>query len=139
MWNDRQIAVEETDYKANNILHVLYSEFLLYIVVNCWPSLSKPSFHIILLSFLVVCTPWLPKLVMIFFQNNINTACNLLAHLAKGNMSFYHHLASVHRYFLLSFISFAPVVSEENILKNRPIRNKNCLWRPCLLMDWDEI
>jgi hypothetical protein len=24
-------------------------------------------------------------------------------------------------------------------LKNRPIRNKNCLWRQCLLMDWDEL
>ena len=24
-------------------------------------------------------------------------------------------------------------------LKNRPIRNKNCLWRPCLLMDRDEM
>jgi hypothetical protein len=23
--------------------------------------------------------------------------------------------------------------------KNRPIRNKNCLWWPCLLMDWDEM
>jgi hypothetical protein len=23
--------------------------------------------------------------------------------------------------------------------RNRPIRNKNCLWRPCLLMDRDEI
>ena len=23
--------------------------------------------------------------------------------------------------------------------KKRPIRNKNCLWRPCLLMDRDEI
>jgi hypothetical protein len=23
--------------------------------------------------------------------------------------------------------------------KNRPIRNKNCLWQPCLLMDWDEM
>jgi hypothetical protein len=22
---------------------------------------------------------------------------------------------------------------------NRPIRNKNCLWRPCLLMDLDKI
>ena len=32
-----------------------------------------------------------------------------------------------------------PVVSEEKNFKNRPIRNKNCLWRPCLLMDWDEI
>jgi hypothetical protein len=26
-------------------------------------------------------------------------------------------------------------VSEEKIKKNRPIRNKNCLWQPCLLMD----
>jgi hypothetical protein len=24
MWNERQIAVQETNYKANNILHVLY-------------------------------------------------------------------------------------------------------------------
>ena len=24
-------------------------------------------------------------------------------------------------------------------LKNRPIRNKNCLWRPCLLMDREEM
>ena len=30
-------------------------------------------------------------------------------------------------------------VSEEKILKNRPIRNKNCLWWPSLLMDRDEI
>ena len=27
----------------------------------------------------------------------------------------------------------------EDLKKNRPIRNKNCLWRPCLLMDLDEI
>ena len=27
----------------------------------------------------------------------------------------------------------------EDLKKNRPIRNKNCLWRPCLLMDRDEI
>ena len=31
------------------------------------------------------------------------------------------------------------VVSEEMIFLNRPIRNKNCLWRPCLLMDQDEM
>jgi hypothetical protein len=31
------------------------------------------------------------------------------------------------------------VVSEEKILKNRPIRNKNYLWQPCLLMDWDKM
>jgi hypothetical protein len=31
------------------------------------------------------------------------------------------------------------VVSEEKIFKNWPIRNKNCLWQPCLLMDWDKM
>jgi hypothetical protein len=23
--------------------------------------------------------------------------------------------------------------------RNQPIKNKNCLWQPCLLMDWDEM
>ena len=27
----------------------------------------------------------------------------------------------------------------EEVFKNRPIRNKNCLWWPCLLMDRDEM
>jgi hypothetical protein len=30
------------------------------------------------------------------------------------------------------------MVSEKN-LKNQPIRNKNCLWQSCLLMDRDEM
>jgi alpha-amylase/alpha-mannosidase (GH57 family) len=37
------------------------------------------------------------------------------------------------------FHFFGQAVSEEKILKNRPIRNKNCLWWPCLLMDRDEM
>ena len=41
--------------------------------------------------------------------------------------------------FLPSFDSFGQAVSEEKIFFNRPIRNKNCLWRPCLLMDRDKI
>ena len=32
-----------------------------------------------------------------------------------------------------------PSVSEEKIFRNRPIRNKNCLWRPCLVMDQYEM
>ena len=44
-----------------------------------------------------------------------------------------------HRCFLPSFSSFGQAVSEEKIFKNQPIRNKNCLWQPCLLMDRDEI
>jgi hypothetical protein len=30
-------------------------------------------------------------------------------------------------------------VSEKRILRNRPTRNKNCLWHVCLLTDQDEI
>ena len=44
-----------------------------------------------------------------------------------------------HRCFLPSFGSFGQAVSEEKIFKNWPIRNKNCLWRPCLLMDQNKM
>ena len=44
-----------------------------------------------------------------------------------------------HRCCLPSFGSFRQAVSEEKIFKNQPIRNKNCLWRPCLLMDRDKM
>jgi hypothetical protein len=38
-----------------------------------------------------------------------------------------------------SFVSFGQAVSEEKIKKNQPIRNKNYLWWPCLLMDRDNM
>ena len=44
-----------------------------------------------------------------------------------------------HRCFLTSFCSFGKAVSEKKIFRNRPIRNKNCLWQPYLLLDWDEM
>ena len=44
-----------------------------------------------------------------------------------------------HRCYLPSFGSFGQALSEEKIFKNRPIRNKNCLWWPCLLMDRDKM
>ena len=44
-----------------------------------------------------------------------------------------------HRCFLPRLGSFGQAVSEEKIFKNRPIRNKDCLWRPCLLMNQDEM
>ena len=44
---------------------------------------------------------------------------------------------TAHRCFLPSFRSFGQVVSEEKNFKNQPIRNKNRLWWPCLLMDQD--
>jgi hypothetical protein len=39
---------------------------------------------------------------------------------------------------LPSFGSFGQAVSEK-IFKNQPIRNKNCLWRPFLLMNRDKM
>jgi hypothetical protein len=28
---------------------------------------------------------------------------------------------------------------QRRFFRNRPIRNKNCLWPPCLITDWDEM
>jgi hypothetical protein len=39
---------------------------------------------------------------------------------------------------VLSFGSFDQAVSEK-IFSNRPIRNTNCLWWPCVLPNWDNI
>ena len=44
-----------------------------------------------------------------------------------------------HRCFLPSFGSFGHAVSEEDFFRNQPIKNKNGLWRPCLLTDWDKM
>ena len=39
----------------------------------------------------------------------------------------------------IKFRLFGQAVSEEKIFLNQPIRNKNCLWQPCLLMDGDDM
>ena len=44
-----------------------------------------------------------------------------------------------HSCLLLTFDSFGQAVSEEKIFNNRPIRNKNCLWQPCLLTYGDKM
>jgi hypothetical protein len=36
-------------------------------------------------------------------------------------------------------IHLAKQFQRRRFFKNRPIRNKNCLWRSCLLMDWDKM
>ena len=46
---------------------------------------------------------------------------------------------TLHRCFLPSLGSFGQADSEEKIFRNRPIRNKNCLWWPCLLTNWNEM
>ena len=44
-----------------------------------------------------------------------------------------------HRCFLPCFGSFGQAVSEQIFFRNRLIRNKNCMWRPCLLMERDKM
>jgi hypothetical protein len=39
----------------------------------------------------------------------------------------------------IHFALFVQVVSEKKIFRKRATRNKNCQWRPCLLMDRYEI
>ena len=59
---------------------------------------------------------------------------------ANGSERHEHSLQrTIHRCFLPSFGSFGKAVSEEKFFRNQPIRNKNCLWRPCLLTDHDEM
>jgi hypothetical protein len=41
--------------------------------------------------------------------------------------------------FQQSLVEIGSVVSEEKIFRNRPIKNKNCLWRPSLLLDRDKM
>ena len=36
-------------------------------------------------------------------------------------------------------VHLAQWFQRRRLKKNRPIRNKNCMWRPCLLMDRDEM
>jgi hypothetical protein len=63
----------------------------------------------------------------------IGSSCFLL-------VDFWNSFSSeTNRCLLPSFGSFGQAVSEEKIFRNRPIRNKNCLWRPCLLMYLDEM
>jgi hypothetical protein len=44
-----------------------------------------------------------------------------------------------YRCFLPSFGLFGQTVLEQKNLKNQPIRNKNRLWCPCLLLDRDKM
>jgi hypothetical protein len=36
-------------------------------------------------------------------------------------------------------VHLAKRFQRSRFFRNQPIRKKNCLWRPCLLMDWDEM
>jgi hypothetical protein len=36
-------------------------------------------------------------------------------------------------------VHMAKQFQRRRFFRNRPIRNKNCMWWPCLLTDWDEM
>ena len=77
-----------------------------------------------------------------FFQKSTNQKQEwpVAAMFVNGSGRNEHSLQrTFHRCFLPSFGSFGQAVSEEKIFKNRPIKNKNCLWWPCLLMDRDKM
>jgi hypothetical protein len=38
-----------------------------------------------------------------------------------------------------SYLPFNSLLQWRSCFKNESIRNKNCLWWPCLFMDWDEM
>ena len=67
-----------------------------------------------------------------------NKNCLFAAMFVNGSERNEHSLQrTAHRCFQPSFGSFGQAVSEEKNFKNQPIRNKNRLWWPCLLMDRD--
>jgi hypothetical protein len=74
-----------------------------------------------------------------FFRPLLLYSFSLLSDLAKCQRQGELLQRTFHRCCLPSFGSFGEAVSEEMIVKNRSIRNRNCLWQPCLLMDRDEM
>jgi hypothetical protein len=40
---------------------------------------------------------------------------------------------------VISLLTVYYVYNGEDFYRNEPIRNKNCMWQPCLLMDRDEM
>jgi hypothetical protein len=75
-----------------------------------------------------------------FFRNNQNFFLPMVAMFVNRSRRNEQSLKTAfHRCFLSSFASFGQVVSEKKIFRNRPIRNKNCLWRPCLLAKRDDM
>jgi hypothetical protein len=69
-------------------------------------------------------------------KKELSVVAMVVNRLGQNEQSLYR---TFHRCFLPSFGSIDQAVSEEKNFKNQPIRNKNRLWWPCLLMDRDEM
>ena len=56
----------------------------------------------------------------------------------RDDMSILYRGPSIDASYQVS-VHLAKRFQSRRLFKNRPIRNKNCLWRPCLLMDRDKM
>ena len=56
----------------------------------------------------------------------------------QNGMSNSHREPSIDAYYHVS-VHLAKLFQSRSIFRNRPIRNKNCLWWSCLLMDRDKM
>jgi Zn-finger protein len=78
-----------------------------------------------------------------FFRNRPNKNKNCLwwpcLLMDQDEMSNLYNGPSFHRCFLPSSASFVQAGSEKKGFWNWPIRNKNCLWWPCLLTNQNEM
>jgi hypothetical protein len=93
-----------------------------------WPSSFRGDWLILKILFLWNC---LAKCTETWYESSMESP---LLRLLISFRSVNKH--GPHRQF---FRSFGQAVSEEKIFRNQPIRNKNCLWWPCLLMDRNEM
>ena len=62
--------------------------------------------------------------------------CECLLIMYRINMLHYISISLLLREIMARVIF---LLTEEKIFRNQPIRNKNCLWQPCLLTDRDKM
>ena len=76
---------------------------------------------------------------LLWKSNNKKQELSMTIMFVNGSKQNEFQQRTFHRCFLPRFGSFGQAVSEQKIFRNQPIRNKNCLWQPCLLMDRDKM
>jgi hypothetical protein len=69
-------------------------------------------------------------------QSETRIACCML--MDRDKMSNLYREPSIDASYQVS-VHLAKRFQRRRFFRNQPIRNKNCLWRPCLLMDRDEM
>ena len=89
---------------------------------------SKRKILTEILKYKIVISIW--QLINVWYPNVLKM-CNLKVSNLYWEPSIYaSYQVSVH---------LAKRFHRRRFFRNQPIRNKNCLWRPCLLMDRDEM